>query len=196
MGSSMKLLREYVSEIAKEPKLVGKRLRVFDFDDTLVKTDAVVHVTRSDGSTFDMVPGEFAAYDKQLGETFDYRDFTKLINPRAIVWTNRILHNVYAHHGPNGIVVLSARSTTAPIEQFLHSTGLRGIETVALGTPTAEAKAAWIDARIRRDSLDVVECFDDSHKTVVAIRALQPLHPNTKIIVRHVAARRIASLWA
>ena len=39
------LLREYISSILQERyKNVGRKLRVFDFDDTLVKTGSMIHV--------------------------------------------------------------------------------------------------------------------------------------------------------
>jgi hypothetical protein len=196
MGSSTKLLREYISEIINEPQSGSKRLRVFDFDDTLVRTDAKVHVTDAAGQTFDLAPGEFAVYDKQPGDTFSYEDFEQLVNPRTIRWTCRILQNVYAHHGPKGVVVLSARGVVGPIEQFLNDVGLVGVEVAALGDPSPQAKSGWISKRIDRDGLDMVEYFDDSHKNVAAVRALQPFHPDTEIVTRLVAHHRVSSLYA
>lgn len=193
MGSSTKLLKEYIKEIVKETR-EHKRLRVFDFDDTLVKTDAKVHVTDILGETFDLTPGEFAVYDKKPGDTFDYTDFHKLINPRAVKWMNKILRNVYDHHGPNGLVILSARSSHKPIEQFLREAGYVGIEVVALDDATPARKVAWIDERIRRDDLDMVEFFDDSHKNVAGVKGMQAAHPEVKIITRHINYTRIASL--
>ncbi len=194
MSSTTKLLREYLSEIVKEARSAHKRLRIFDFDDTLVKTDAMVHVTDRCGVSFDLTPGEFAVYERQDGDVMDYSDFQKLINPRAIRWTNKILHNVYAHHGPTGLVILSARSCKEPIEQFLHDIGMNDVEVVALNNADPLVKARWVDARIRRDGLTEVEFFDDSHKNVAAIRDLERDHPEVKIIARHIVHNRIASL--
>jgi hypothetical protein len=193
MSSSTKLLKEYIKEIVADARQ-KRKLWVFDFDDTLVKTDAKVNVTEANGSKFDLTPGEFAVYEKQPGQVFDYTDFQKLINPRAIKWTNRILHNVYAHHGPERIVILSARSSANPIIQFLQETGLPGIEVVALDDADPHVKATWIDARIRRDGLDEVEFLDDSHKNVAAVRELQHMHPEVRVIARHIDHTRIASL--
>lgn len=196
MGSSAKLLKEYIKEIVAESRPGGKRLRVFDFDDTLVKTDAMTHVTAADGTKFDLTPREFALHDKQPGETFDYTDFHKLINPREIKWVNRILRNVYDHHGPEGLVILSARSSAEPIEEFLQDAGFVGIEVVALDDASPHTKAAWIDARIKRDHLDLVEFFDDSHKNVAAVKELQQAHPGVKVIARHIVHNRIDSMNA
>jgi FMN phosphatase YigB (HAD superfamily) len=196
MGSSAKLLREYISEIATEAQVPKRRLRIFDFDDTLVKTDAMVHVTDAQGLKFDLMPSEFATYERQPGDKMDYTDFHLLINPRAIRWTNRILERVYDTHGEAGVVVLSARSSHVPIEQFLNELGLTGIEIIALDNADPAVKASWVSARIERDSLEFVEFFDDSHKNVAAIRELQNGHPTVQIVARCIVYNRISSLHA
>ena len=133
-------------------------------------------------------------YEKQLGETYDYTDFQRLINPRAIKWMNRILRNVYEHHGSDGLVVLSARSSAKPIEQFLREAGYVGIEVVALDDANPQVKADWIDARIRKGKLKLVEFFDDSHKNVASVKQLQKKHPDVRLIVHHIVHNRISSL--
>jgi hypothetical protein len=196
MSSSTKFLQKYIKEIVVQKSTNHKKLWVFDFDDTLVKTDATTHVTCSDGTKFDLTPGEFAVYEKQSGQTFDYTDFQQLINPRAIKWMNRILHNVYAHHGAKNVVILSARSTAEPIVQFLQDIGLRDVEVVALDNANPLVKATWIDARIKRDGYDIVEFFDDSPKNVAAVRELERDNQNVQIIARHIVHNRINSLNA
>jgi hypothetical protein len=190
VGSSTKLLREHIKAVREIQE--DAVLWVFDFDDTLVKTDACTHVTTAMGETFDLSPGEYALYERQAGDVFDYTDFEKLINPRPIVWVNHILHNVHAHHGADAIVVLSARSYSTPIRQYLDNIGLQDVEVATLDTPAPEAKAAWIDARIRRDRLRRCEFFDDSHKNVAAINGLRHRHPDVEIIARHVIHNRVA----
>ena len=39
-----------------------KKLRIFDFDDTLVKTNSFIYVTHKDGKTSKLSPGEYAVY--------------------------------------------------------------------------------------------------------------------------------------
>jgi hypothetical protein len=191
VGSSTKLLSEYIRAVREGQR--GRKLWVFDFDDTLVKTDANTHVTNGDRK-FDLSPAEYAVYDKQPGDQFDFTDFERLINPRAVKWVNRILHNVYQHHGPEAIVVLSARSYQEPIMQYLKSIGLDDVEIVALNTAVPAAKAAWVDARIKRDKLSTVEFFDDSPRNVTAIAALRQQHPGVMIVSRHIIHNRVASL--
>lgn len=194
VSSSTKLLREYIRTV-RETR--GKRkLWVFDFDDTLVKTDACTHVTAADGTKFDLSPGQYALYERKPGDVFDYTDFEKLINPRPIKWMNLILHNVVAHHGADHVVVLSARSYHAPIREYLDSIGLTSVEVATLNTAAPEAKATWITERVQRDSLDEVEFFDDSHKNVAAIAGLRDHLPAVAIFSRHVIHNRIGNCLA
>ena len=52
-------------------KLKLKKLRVFDFDDTLVKTNSFVFVTNS-GKAKKLSPGQYAVYKSKKDDVFDY----------------------------------------------------------------------------------------------------------------------------
>jgi hypothetical protein len=41
----------------------SKKLRVFDFDDTLVKTNSFIYVKHGDGKESKLTPGEYAIYE-------------------------------------------------------------------------------------------------------------------------------------
>ena len=65
--------------------LERKVVSIFDFDDTLAKTDSWVYVKTKDGMEKQLDPAEFAVYKAKKGEEFDFRDFDrKLRNPRLI----------------------------------------------------------------------------------------------------------------
>ncbi len=179
------LLREYVRGVANESP-GQRRLRIFDFDDTLVVTDTRIWLTRAGGERTAMTPAEFAVYEKQPDDVMDFTEFRQLINPRAIAWTGRMLRQVYDKYGPDGVVILSARTWSEPIQQFLDTAGLGDIETVALADGNPLIKARQVDRWIRERNLDYVEFFDDSNKNVDAVKKLCQLHPNVHIVVRHV----------
>lgn len=191
---SSAILGEYLASVAAESPGCRRTLRIFDFDDTLVKTDAHVRVKHADGSLSVLTPGEFALYERRSGDVFDYSDFQLLINPRAIEWMNAVMRHVYDHHGPAGLVVLSARSTARPIEGYLSQAGITGVEVVALSDADPTKKAAWVDARIRREGLTWVEFFDDSHKNVAAVLALAPEHVGVTIVARRIVHTDVSSL--
>lgn len=179
------LLREYVRDVANESP-GRRRLRIFDFDDTLVVTDTRIWLTRPGCEKTALTPAEFAVYEKQPDDVLDFTEFRQLINPRAIVWTGRMLRQVYDRYGPEGVVILSARTWSEPIQQFLDAAGLGDIEAVALADANPLTKADRVDRWIRERNLDYVEFFDDSNKNVDAVKKLSQLHPNVHIVVRHV----------
>ena len=180
------LLREYVFQVLKEEKLSREqKLRIFDFDDTLVKTDSKIYVSNPlVGDILTLTPGEFAVYEARDGDQFDFSDFDKLINPRMIPWTGKILRNL-AEKGSQ-VVILTARSTEEPVKQFLSDAGLPAYEVVALGDANPQAKASWISSKIKADGIKLVEFFDDSPKNIAAVKRLKEVHPDVKITVRPV----------
>lgn len=190
MTSSSKfkfLLREFISNVVLEGRMSGKKLRVFDFDDTLVKTGSMIHVTDGSGRKFDLTPGEYAVYEPQPTDEFDYSDFSVLIDPREIVWTVRILRNILRTGGE--AVILTARRHDAPVYQFLEDAGLPPIEVIALASSDPMKKAAYIEKRIVEDGFQFVEFFDDSPKNVEAVESLNGKYPGVKIVSRHIVHR-------
>lgn len=182
------LLREYITSVLHERyRNLGRKLRVFDFDDTLVKTGSMIHVTNEAGENFDLTPGEYAVYELLPGDEFDYSDFSKLIDPREIVWTGKILRNILRSGGE--VVILTARSAQAPVYQFLEDAGLPRIEVIALASSDPQKKADYIERRIVSDDVKFVEFFDDSPKNVEAVEALNGKYPGVRVISRHIVHR-------
>ena len=64
--------------------LENKKLRVYDFDDTLVKTNSFIYITHKDGKKSKLTPGQYAIYKEQPGDKFDYTDFQQVTNPKII----------------------------------------------------------------------------------------------------------------
>lgn len=186
----MDLLREYIRLLTTEAA-GGRKLRIFDFDDTLVTTRSLIHVTTAGGERFDLTPGEYAVYEKQPGDVMDYSDFSRLIEPDEIVWTGRILRNLVRKGSE--VVILTARAWSEPVQQFLSDAGLPQLTVVALADSDPRRKAEYVARRIESDGLDLVEFFDDSPKNVAAVRALQDRYPTTRIVSRLVRHGQSAS---
>lgn len=164
-----------------------KKLRVFDFDDTLAKTRSFVRISTASGKMMSLTPSQYAKYEKQPGDIADYSDFETLIEPRLIKWVFRILKDV-VRNGQDAIV-LTARGPEARDEiiSFLSKNGVSGIDVVTLNNSDPLAKAAHISGLIDKIGYDFVEFFDDSEKNVVAVKMLnRSVHPGVKIIARHV----------
>jgi FMN phosphatase YigB (HAD superfamily) len=89
----MKLLlenwREYINENKAKPKL-----RVFDFDDTIAKSDSNIHITTNTGEKIIMDPGEYATHTMNPDYEYDFSEFDEVINPREIVQITNVIRNV------------------------------------------------------------------------------------------------------
>jgi hypothetical protein len=162
----------------------AKKLRVFDFDDTLVKTNSHIYITHKDGKKSKLTPGEYAIYEPKEGDQFDFSDFEKVKQPQEIKGVTRLLKNI-VRVGGSQIVILTARAAYKPIKQYLSDIGLDKLYVVALASNDPQDKANWIEGKIK-DGVTDVFFIDDSHKNVTAVKALSKKYPNVSLKVKHV----------
>jgi phosphoglycolate phosphatase-like HAD superfamily hydrolase len=166
-------------------ELSGKKLRVFDFDDTLVQTKSHIYITHKDGKKSKLTPGEYAVYEPKNGDKFDFSDFEQVKEPQEIKGVTDLLRKLAKAEGERTIVILTARGTYKPIKDYLSDIGLRDIYVVALNSADPQDKADWIEQKIKEGYNDVF-FIDDSHKNVQAVKALEKKYPNIKLQVRQV----------
>ena len=178
------VLRTFISSMLSEARKYDRRLRVFDFDDTLVKTRSMIHVVSDDGKKFDLTPGEFAVYEAKPGDIFDFEEFSKLIDPQEIKWTGKILKSLLS--SGSEVVILTARAAANPVHQFMREAGLPAVVVIALADGDPKRKSDYIDKRLAAGDIDFVEFFDDSYKNIEAVKSLQSKYPDVKIVTRHV----------
>ena len=161
-----------------------KKLRIFDFDDTLVKTKSNIYIKHKDGKESKLTPGEYAIYEPKEGDKFDFSDFEKVKQPQEIKGVTRLLKNI-VRVGGSEIVILTARAAYKPIKNYLSDIGLDKLFVVALADSDPQKKADWIEDKIKGGVKDVF-FIDDSHKNVSAVKALSKKYPNVSLKVRHV----------
>ena len=173
----LNILRKAKSE-ASNPKNPTKKARVFDFDDTLAKTDSKVLYTLPDGTEGSLNATEFAEqYEslKESGATFDYSEFNKVKDgtkgPLATL-AKRFTEAL----GDRDVFVLTARpaEAAAAIQEFLRNTlnisiPLKNISGIENGTPGA--KAMWIAEKVSEGYNDVFFA-DDSKPNVEAVEKM------------------------
>ncbi len=165
---------------------MGKSAYITDFDDTLVHTDARVVVVDKDGKRKELSPAEYAAYEKQPGDEFDYSEFEQLKNPRPIKKYVDLLKKVIDQKKADKVVVLTARGHTKPIAKFLQSQGITsGITIAALGDSDPKEKAKYIEKHIK-DGYTRVAFVDDAPKNVEAVKTLIDKYPQAKLVVQQV----------
>lgn len=147
----------------------SKKLRVYDFDDTLVKTNSFIYVTHKDGKKSKLTPGQYAIYKERPGDEFDYKDFQQVTRPELIKGYVELLRRMVNSGGSREVFILTARSAERPVSQFIKDLGINGVTVVALGDNNPEKKADWIEDKVK-GGFDDVYFVDDSAKNIDAVR--------------------------
>ena len=152
-----------------------KKIRVFDFDDTLAKTNSQVVVTSIDGKTKKINATEFALQSEQLeaeGATFDYSEFSKVIDGKKGPLFE-LAKKISESPGSRDMFVLTARPQNAAngIKTFLDGIGLNiplsNITGLQDGSP--QAKARWMVDKAAEGYNDFYFA-DDALKNVKAVK--------------------------
>ena len=162
--------------------LLEKKLRVFDFDDTLVKSNSKVYVNNN-GAKTTLSPGQVAVYKKKSGDEFDFSDFDKVIQPKQIKAMFNVFRNIYKASGSRRLTVLTARAAYKPVRKFLKDSGYSDVYVIALGDANPQRKSDWIQSQIERGYDDIL-FLDDSPKNVSAVKKLKSKYPNIKMDAR------------
>ena len=171
-----------ISNEMTKTELKVKKLRVFDFDDTLVKSNSEVYVTNN-GKTKTLTPGEFAIYKLKSGDEFDFSDFDKVIQPKKIKSMFKVFKNIYRASGSRRLTILTARTAYKPVRQFFKDSGYNDVFIVALGDNNPQKKSDWIQSQIQKGYNDIL-FLDDSPKNVKAVIKLKTKYPDIKMDAR------------
>ena len=152
-----------------------KKIRIFDFDDTLAKSNSQVLYTLPDGTTGKLNATEYAKRDQELkdkGATFDFSEFSKVIDGKKGPLFE-VAQKINAARGNEDLFVLTARpaDSAGPIQEFLKLAGLdfRKENIIGLGDGTAQAKADWVQGKINEGYNDFYFA-DDAIKNVDAVK--------------------------
>ncbi len=162
--------------------LSEKKLRVFDFDDTLVKSNSKVYVINK-GKKKTLTTGQFAIYKQKSGDEFDFSDFDKVIEPKQIKSMFKVFKNIYKASGSRRLTILTARASYKPVRQFLKDVGYNDVYVVALGDAKPQKKSNWVKSQIEKGYDDIL-FFDDSNKNINAVKALGKKYPSIKLNTR------------
>ena len=182
------LIEEYVSKLLREIfDGIPDELNVYDFDDTLCRTEGMVHVINNEtGETKDLHPHEFHEYHLQEGEEFDLSDFGVIINPETLPHLERMKAD-YDRLGPYGVSICTARPSATEVIKFMADCGMPDIEIVAVGTLephgdvgnlNALRKQSYLRGKLEQRNLKVLRFFDDNELNIEAAQHLQKEFPN------------------
>ena len=161
--------------IARDPNAPVKKIRVFDFDDTLAQTKSKVFYTMPDGKEGSLTAEQFADRGTELkeqGAEFDFSDFDKVVKGRKGPLFE-VAQTIAAKRGTEDLFVLTARGPNAAIaiKEFLDGIGLDiPLENITgLGDSSPLAKSGWIVNKAAEGYNDFY--FADDH--VANVEAVQ-----------------------
>ena len=174
-------------DVARDPKAPIKKIRVFDFDDTLATTKSDVLFTAPDGTNGKLNAEEFAKKGSELleeGYTFDFSEFNKVTKgkPGPLL---EVAKKIQAARGTEDVFILTARAPEAQvaIKEFLDSQGLNiPLKNITgLGNSTGGAKAQWLVGKAAEGYNDFYFA-DDAMQNVEAVKkAMSVLDVKSKV---------------
>ena len=163
-----------------------KKLRIFDFDDSLFETEGKVILTKSSGETIELTPAEYALYEPEAGDSFDFSQFAKVINPKLIRPVAKRFYKIVSAGTDNrSYVILTARGTEAipHIKEIIKKYFNVDIDVIALGDGNPQAKANWILNKINNEGYNDIFFVDDSSKNILATyRTIKDLPIKYKLV--------------
>jgi len=152
-----------------------KKIRVFDFDDTLAQTKSIVFYTKADGTEGQLTAEEFAEKGADLvdqGAVMDFSDFNIVRDGKRGPLFN-VAKKIKDARGNEDLFVLTARAPESQnaIYEFLKSEGLefKRENIIGLGNSTGAAKASWIVGKAAEGYNDFYFA-DDAFGNVEAVR--------------------------
>jgi len=179
----------------------GKGLTVFDIDETLFQTQALIHV-KKDGKTISKLTNqEYNEYKLKPGEEFDYGEFrnAKVFDETSIpIWSmikkaRAIIQN--AVKAGSKVIIVTARANFDDKKTFLNTFKRYGIDidnvyveragNLGLGS-SAKNKRFIFHKYLRSGKYDRVRFFDDAMSNLTMFKALQKRYPNIKFEAYHV----------
>ena len=154
-------------ELARKLDQPVRKIRVFDFDDTLARTKSNVLYTMPDGTTGKIDAATFAKEAGRMeaeGAQWDFSEFSKVMqgSKGPLLDVAKIIAD---KRGTKDVFVLTARPADAagPIKEFLASMGLDIplANITGLGDGAPQAKAGWIMGKAAEGYNDFY--FADDH---------------------------------
>ena len=166
--------RDKANQEARKTGRTPKKIRVFDFDDTLARSKNIV-IARKGGKEIKLNAEDFAKRGLQLKEQgweVDFSDFNKVTEgSRGPLF--KVAERIRDARGNEDLFVLTARAPESrdAIYEFLKAEGLefKRENIIGLGNSTGEAKANWLTEKAAEGYNDFYFA-DDAPQNVKAVR--------------------------
>ena len=172
-------------DIARSSTAPIKKIRVFDFDDTIAKTKSKVFAIRGE-EKIELTAEEFAKRGSELleeGYEMDFTDFDKVVEGEKGPLFD-LIKKMKEAKGERDIFILTARAPESQlaIYEFMKAMGVKiPLENITgLGRSEGKAKANWIVGKAAEGYNDFFFA-DDAKSNVKAVRdALEVLDVKSK----------------
>lgn len=180
--------RNFIEEQAR-----SKGLTIFDIDETLFKTRALVKVIKDGKVVRSLDNQEYNTYKLQPGESFDYGEFrnAKVFHDTSIpIWSmikkaKAIINN--AVNAGSKVIIVTARSDFDDKKKFLDTFRRYGIDidnvyversgNLNLGS-SAKNKRFIFHKYLRSGKFERVRFFDDAVSNITMFKALAKQYPD------------------
>jgi len=182
-------------------------LHVFDIDDTLLHTNAKIHVKDNNGKVVQTLTNqEFNDHHLPKGHSYDFGEFR---NAGKFRQESKPIHNMInrvktltkkpGHH----IIFNTARANFDDKNTFLRTFKDQGIPmdkihviragNMSMEGPPAEKKAVVIHGYIKKHRYNDVHMYDDSKTNLKAFLGLKHHHPDTNFHAHHVVGEKTST---
>jgi len=152
--------------------IMSKKLRVFDFDDTLFHTSGKVIVKHENGDIEQLTPAQYAVYVEKPGDSFDFSQFVSVINPVIIRPIAKRFYKIIKAGDQNRLtVILTARGPDSipHIKDILNKYFRVDVPVIAVNSSNPQTKADWIKNKIDNEGYDDIFFVDDSYKNIKVV---------------------------
>jgi len=168
---------------------VYKKAYIFDFDETLVRTDARIHVYKNGVHVREMDSRQFNTYKEVPGETLDFSDFENgeliLASKKYKGWAvlKKVSDAIKAQRSSSEIYILTARHEIVKpfIYEFLKQHGIEidinNVITIGDGAGKIDISAEK-EKKLKKLSrlYDIMYFFDDDPRNIAIAQRI----PNIK----------------
>ena len=163
--------------------MMSQKLYIFDFDDTLVSSGALIKIADEGGEIVRTMtseeyanpnhPNQLSSKERKSGFREDFSEFEiyppdgNVIEPTFSEFLRAI-----ADVGVEHVVVLTARDSRGPVADFLSNEGVTGIEVITVAGVNPQLKASYVKKRLEDPNNDYseVHVYEDSARNLNAIQ--------------------------
>ena len=117
--------------------------------------------TKADGTKLTLDPAEYAKYEEEPGDKFDWKDFNSMLkNPQTIDRNMKMLKKAMAN-AQNKVTILTARAQGYPMKHFFKTQHNIDPYIVPVGDSNPQKKAQYIENEIYYAEGDVIIFLDE-----------------------------------